>query len=136
MKRTRYTLDEATAGGRKRSRKLIPEFTRDFQPGCQGIAPIFNGLFRCGAIRSTARKVGKNNSVSASFLFREGVNLKRVLDCRSFHSATPSSTNRTNFFFQALDPPIARVGLHLIEDLRGQGHIDMILQVTLYYNAQ
>jgi len=97
VKRTRYALDEAAARGREGAGNLIPELARDLQPGRQGIAPILNGLLRCGTIGPAAWKIGKENRVSTSFVFRKRVNLKRVLDSRLFHSATPSSTRRRNF---------------------------------------
>lgn len=49
---------------------------------------------------------------------------------------TMDQPERVGNRFEALDSPIAWVGLHLIENLRGQSHSDMILQVTLCCNAQ
>lgn len=49
---------------------------------------------------------------------------------------TMDYSERVSDRFEALDSPIAWIGLHLIENLRGPGHNGMILQVTLYCNAQ
>ncbi len=49
---------------------------------------------------------------------------------------TMDQSERVGDRFEALDSPIARIGLHLIENFGGSGHNEMILQVTLYCNAQ
>lgn len=49
---------------------------------------------------------------------------------------TMGKPKRVRDRFETLDSPIARIGLHLLENLGGRGHNKMILQVTLYRNVQ
>jgi len=49
---------------------------------------------------------------------------------------TMDKSERVGDRFEALDSSIARIGLHLLEDLGGPGHNRMILRMTLFCNAR
>ncbi len=66
MKGSRNTLNETSAYLGKRHWNFITELARNCKPGPKCIATMFDSFLRSGSVRTTTRKIGESDGISAS----------------------------------------------------------------------